>query len=65
MFKLTCLRKGGDVDVETVKEGALSVYSGQRQFPLTFQMPESGLALAERRCKSSYVWFPIKLHCFS
>ena len=32
-----------------IKEGELMVYSGQRQFPLTFQMPESGLALSERR----------------
>ena len=40
---------GGDVEVAAIKEGDLSVYSGQRQFPLTFQMPESGLALPERR----------------
>ncbi|BDA50517.1 hypothetical protein COCOBI_16-1930 [Coccomyxa sp. Obi] len=41
--------EGGDVEVAAIKEGELVVYSGQRQFPLTFQMPESGLALAERR----------------
>lgn len=37
------------MEVKAIKEGELVVYSGQRQFPLTFQMPESGLALAERR----------------
>ncbi len=37
------------MEVAAVKEGELTVYSGQRQFPLTFQMPESGLALPERR----------------
>jgi hypothetical protein len=40
---------GGDVEVAVIKEGELMVYSGQRQFPLTYQMPESGLALNERR----------------
>ncbi len=40
---------GGDVEVAGIKEGALSIFSGQSQFPLTFQMPESGLALPQRR----------------
>ena len=44
---------GGDVEVASIKEGALRVYSGQRLFPLTFQMPESGLALKERRWHAS------------
>jgi len=44
---------GGDVEVAGIKEGALRVYSGQRLFPLTFQMPESGLALEERRWHAS------------
>ena len=35
--------------VAAIKEGALTVSTGQSQFPLTFQMPESGLALPERR----------------
>jgi hypothetical protein len=41
------------VEVSGIKEGALTVYSGQRLFPLTFQMPESGLALRERRWHAS------------
>jgi len=41
------------VEVAGIKEGALRVYSGQRLFPLTFQMPESGLALEERRWHAS------------
>ncbi|CAL5229303.1 g12603 [Coccomyxa viridis] len=45
--------EGGDVEVATIKEGALRVYSGQRLFPLTFQMPESGLALKDRRWHAS------------
>ena len=36
--------------VAAIKESALTVSTGQSQFPLTFQMPESGLALPERRC---------------
>ena len=41
------------MEVATIKEGALRVYSGQRLFPLTFQMPESGLALKDRRWHAS------------
>ena len=41
------------MEVAGIKEGALTVYSGQRLFPLTFQMPESGLALTERRWHAS------------
>ena len=41
------------MEVAGIKEGALTVYSGQRLFPLTFQMPESGLALKERRWHAS------------
>ncbi len=41
------------MEVSAIKEGALTVYSGQRMFPLTFQMPESGLALKERRWHAS------------
>lgn len=41
------------MEVTSIKEGALRVYSGQRLFPLTFQMPESGLALKERRWHAS------------
>ena len=41
------------MEVVGIKEGALRVYSGQRLFPLTFQMPESGLALKERRWHAS------------
>ena len=37
------------MEVAGIKEGALSIFSGQSQFPLTFQMPESGLALPQRR----------------
>lgn len=44
---------GGEVEIASIKEGALRVYSGQRLFPLTFQMPESGLALKERRWHAS------------
>ena len=38
--------------VANIKEGALTVSTGQSQFPLTFQMPESGLALPERRLRA-------------
>ena len=41
------------MEVLAIKEAALTVYSGQRMFPLTFQMPESGLALKERRWHAS------------
>lgn len=53
------------MEVAGIKEGALSVFSGQRQFPLTFQMPESGLALRNRRCDAITVRptpFPAAVH---
>lgn len=49
------------MEVSVIKEGALTVYSGQRLFPLTFQMPESGLALKERRWHASRKGGNVKL----